>query len=226
MVNLEEYLSELFYIPPEKSLKVGLYYHTEILNHELKKHPEKEYYQNLLECKIKFQDIWDNYWLKFHQDDPQKLRESLAKAANYSVTDLPLNLMDKFYSQRKKDQSLFHNTIYNDYKPDFNYYFDVIFEPYFQKIKNGLIFINPLFSKIEDYFLKRMIVAVISDYQAGFYLIKLKHDVDPPFIEKVLYHGFNLLHSNTIIRDMEIDDDSIKTILSELYMIHCSNKVA
>lgn len=216
-MNLDDYLKQLFYIPYEQSQCVGIHYSSMMQKHEREKHPERDHYENYRKCKEQFQDIWNNYWQKYHREDPQELKESLAKGGGYTIENLP---KDFFSDQNKKnplDRSLFYHRQTKDTNEN-KYYFEVIFEPKYQHIRQELIKIHSQFEQIDDSLMRDFIVATIRDYQGGFPDVLFRYKELPSFLECILFHGLCKVHQNEIRRLLNINNEEQKIILYSIFL--------
>lgn len=210
-------LEKLFKIPQERSPQVFYHYYATIYDH--RKQNDPNFVHRTFEDQ--FKDYLNNYWLKYHQDNDAKLRIMLAEVSKCKVSELPSNLLPE---TKTKFPGLFHNRIPLEI-PQFKYYYNIIFDPYFQMIKTALINIDPLFSSLSNDFTKAMIVQHLEDYQNNFNLIKMKYKEVPSFYETILYFGFNILANNQNKMFVDINNEEQKIILSHIYLNY-SNKVA
>lgn len=202
-------LEKSFQIPQKHCPMVFRRYYSAVYWHNQKNNPNfkmKEFDQS-------FCDFLDNYWIKYHNDSEINLRLMLSQLANCSMDDLPSELL--YYSSTAK-KSLFHH--YVSEEPQFQYYYSVIFDPYFQNIKLVLINYDALFGALSDKFLKNMIVNHLNDYQNDYLILNQKYKEGLPcFYERVIYYGFNVLDKNY--------NEDYKVILSQIYMNY-KNKAA
>lgn len=207
-------LEKLYDIPPSQSPTVYIRYYSAIKNHFSKKDPNF----NLQLFDKKFNDFMDNYWLKYHQDDEVNLRIILANIAQCEITDLPAELIMKTTKRLTFGDGFFHGRIRNEL-PQFEYYYSVIFNPYYQKIKAALLDIEPLFGALEESFLKAMIVNHLDGHQDNYFFLKKKYKAGlPSFYERVIYYGFNVLYQNDKYLHANVDNNAHRVVLSQIFM--------
>lgn len=215
-------LEKLYEIPQNKSPKVYIRYYSSIKKNLSTNNPSF----NLQTFNKNFNDFMENYWLKYHQEDESNLRIILAKVANCKVEELPLKLIINIDESGQKmfGKGLFHNRIRNE--PQFEYYYSVIFNPYYQKIKSALLDIEPLFGALDEKFLKAMVVHHLEGHQDDYYILRKKYKQGLPcFYERVIYFGFNVLYQNDEYLHVKVNNEEQRVVLSQIYM-NFKNKAA
>lgn len=221
---IDKELEELFKIPVERCAFIGKIYHSTLYAYQ--KDNEKNFNQK--EWGDKTRDLFNNYWLKYHSDDPNEVRQMLSEVSGVPVNKLPKELIYNRFIPTIKDlqkTSQYHSRAVVD-EPNYKYYYDVVFDPYYHKIRNALLCIDPLFTHISEEFLRHVIIGVLNDYSRGLFLVSAKYNgIIPPFYEVVLYFGFNTIHMNRFKKFCEVDNDAYQTIFSHLYLNY-KNKVA
>lgn len=220
---IDNELEELFKIPIEYSAFIGKRYYS-----SLQIYKKKESTFNQAEWDIRTNDLLDNYWLKYHRADLNELNQVLSELSGIPMQNIPKNLIYNKYIPDKESQKkthMYHSRAVTD-DPNYKYYYEVIFDPFFQKIRNALLSIDPLFAHISEEFLRHAVVGVLDDYTRGLPIVTAKYNgLTPPFYEIILYYGFNTINMNRFMKFCEINNDEYQTIFSHLYLNY-KNKVA
>lgn len=148
MNDLESYFKDLFYIPPEKNQNIGTYYASVL--HACSNLKHKVSYDQI-------DDIRENYWSKYHRDDPNDLKLTIAQHLGCPLEDLPSDLMSDYSNRTMDHRGLFSHSLTlalnlpaNQYNN--NYFFEVIFPAYYNRIKTGLLNLSPSFGKMDETF--------------------------------------------------------------------------